>query len=227
MVVGDGEGTVGYGLGKARDVQEAVAKGIEDAKRNIVKVTLRNGTVPHDIKGKFGAGKVLIRAASPGTGVIAGGAMRAVLEAAGVHNCLAKSMGSSNPHNVIKATIEALKELRDANTIARQRGISLDQVFDKPMRHKEVVAVVATPVTAPAEVAKAPVAVAAPVAEVKEAEVMPAVKATFAEVQSAPIAVVPTPVVEAETIAEAVVETPIVEATPEAPAAEAHPTEEV
>jgi small subunit ribosomal protein S5 len=130
VVVGDGNGTVGHGLGKARDVSEAIGKATDDAKKNLIKVPIFNGTIPHDQKGKYGAGKVLIKPASDGTGVIAGGAMRAVLEIAGVHNVLAKSQGSSNPHNVIKATIDALSKLRTPMEIADTRGISVDQVFN-------------------------------------------------------------------------------------------------
>lgn len=130
VVVGDGNGTVGHGLGKARDVSEAISKATDDAKKNLIKVPIFNGTIPHDQKGKYGAGKVLIKPASDGTGVIAGGAMRAVLEIAGVHNVLAKSQGSSNPHNVIKATIDALSKLRTPMEIAGTRGISVDQVFN-------------------------------------------------------------------------------------------------
>lgn len=130
VVVGDGNGTVGHGLGKARDVSEAIGKATDDAKKNLIKVPIFNGTIPHDQKGKYGAGKVLIKPASDGTGVIAGGAMRAVLEIAGVHNVLAKSQGSSNPHNVIKATIDALSKLRTPMEIAGTRGISVDQVFN-------------------------------------------------------------------------------------------------
>jgi small subunit ribosomal protein S5 len=130
VVVGDGSGTVGHGLGKARDVSESIAKAVDDAKKNLVKVPLLHGTIPHEQKGKYGAGKVLIKPASDGTGVIAGGAMRAVLESAGVHNVLAKSQGSSNPHNVVKATIDALRKLRSAQEIASQRGISLEKVYE-------------------------------------------------------------------------------------------------
>jgi small subunit ribosomal protein S5 len=130
VVVGDGKGTVGHGLGKARDVSEAIAKAVDDAKKNLVRVPLYKGTIPHEVKGKFKAGSVLIRPASDGTGVIAGGAMRAVLEIAGVHNVLAKSQGSSNPHNVVKATITALSLLRDPGVIAKQRNISLDKMFN-------------------------------------------------------------------------------------------------
>ncbi len=129
-VVGDGDGTVGHGLGKARDVSEAIAKAVDDAKKNLVKVPIHKGTIPHEQKGKYGAGKVLLKPAADGTGVIAGGAMRAVLEFAGVHNVLAKSMGSSNPHNVIKATIDALSRLRSPYEVARQRNISMEKLFN-------------------------------------------------------------------------------------------------
>jgi len=129
VVVGDGKGTVGHGLGKARDVSESIAKAVDNAKKNMVKIPLYKGTIPHEQKGKYGAGKVLIKPASDGTGVIAGGAMRAVLEIAGVQNVLAKSQGSSNPHNVVKATINALRLLRGPEMIAKQRRIPLDKVF--------------------------------------------------------------------------------------------------
>ena len=130
VVVCDGNGRVGQGLGKARDVTEAITKGMADAKKNMIKVPIINGTIPHEQKGKYGAGKVLIRPASDGTGVIAGGAMRAVLEIAGIHNVLSKSMGSSNPHNVVKATIDALSKLRSPLDVSRQRGISMAKVFN-------------------------------------------------------------------------------------------------
>jgi len=130
VVVGDGAGTVGHGLGKARQVSEAIAKAIEDAKRNLVKVPVHNGTIPHEQNGKFSAAKVFIKPASSGTGVIAGGAMRAVLELAGVHNVLAKSIGSSNPHNVVKATIDALLKLRSPLVIAKQRNVPVGKVFN-------------------------------------------------------------------------------------------------
>ena len=130
VVVGDGNGSVGHGLGKARDVSESIAKAVDAAKKNLIKFPIHHGTIPHEQLGKYGAGKVLIKPASDGTGVIAGGAMRAVLETAGVHNVLAKSQGSSNPHNVVKATIDALTKLRSAQEIARQRGISLSKVYD-------------------------------------------------------------------------------------------------
>ncbi|MEZ4912740.1 MAG: 30S ribosomal protein S5 [Chitinophagales bacterium] len=130
VVVGDGEGSVGHGLGKAREVTDAISKGKDAAMRNMIAVPLRNGTIPHPQIGKFGAGKVLLRPASKGTGVIAGGAMRAVLESAGITDVIAKSLGSSNPHNVIKATLDALIHIRPADQIARERGISLNKVFN-------------------------------------------------------------------------------------------------
>lgn len=130
VVVGDENGTVGHGMGKANEVTEAIAKGIEDAKKNLITVPIINNTIPHEQIGKADGGRVFLKPASEGTGVIAGGAMRAVLESAGIHNVLAKSQGSSNPHNVVKATINALGQLRDANTVARQRGVSLEKVFN-------------------------------------------------------------------------------------------------
>ena len=130
VVVGDGNGTVGHGLGKARDVSEAISKAVDDAKKSLIKVPIFNGTIPHAQKGKYGAGKVFIKPASDGTGVIAGGAMRAVLESAGVTDVLAKSKGSSNPHNVVKATINALTLMRDPYTVAKNRGVDLNKVFN-------------------------------------------------------------------------------------------------
>jgi small subunit ribosomal protein S5 len=130
VVVGDGKGKVGQGLGKAREVSDAISKAVEDAKKNLITVPVIRGTLPHEIKGKFGAGKVLLKPASDGTGVIAGGAMRAVLDMAGVHNVLAKSMGSSNPHNVVKATLDALSKLRTPHQIAKTRRIDLNKVFN-------------------------------------------------------------------------------------------------
>ena len=130
VVVGDENGIVGHGLGKAKEVVEAITKGIDDAKKNLIKVPIARGTVPHTQKGKYGGAKVLLKPASDGTGVIAGGAMRAVLESVGVSNVLAKSQGSSNPHNVVKATIDALSQMRDAVAVAKQRGVGLDKVFN-------------------------------------------------------------------------------------------------
>jgi small subunit ribosomal protein S5 len=130
VVVGDGNGIVGYGLGKANEVTDAITKGIEDAKKNLVRVPVLKGTIPHDQLGKFGGGFVYIKPAAPGTGVIAGGAMRAVLESAGVTDVLAKSKGSSNPHNVVKATIDALVQLRDAIAVSQQRGVKMSKVFN-------------------------------------------------------------------------------------------------
>ena len=130
IVVGDENGIVGHGLGKAKEITEAITKGIENAKKNLIKVPILKGTVPHSQKGKFGGAEVLLKPASEGTGVIAGGAMRSVLESVGIHNVLAKSQGSSNPHNVVKATMDALSQMRDAVTVAKQRGISINQVFN-------------------------------------------------------------------------------------------------
>jgi len=130
VVVGNENGVVGHGLGKANEVTEAIAKGIDDAKKNLIKIPVVNGTIPHEQLGKYGGAQVFIRPAAHGTGVIAGGAMRAVLESVGVHDVLAKSKGSSNPHNVVKATINALVNLRDAYTVAEQRGITVDKVFN-------------------------------------------------------------------------------------------------
>jgi len=130
VVVGDGNGVVGHGLGKSKDVASAIAKAIEDAKKNLVRIPILEATLPHEQKGKFGGAKVFIKPASNGTGVIAGGAVRAVLEAVGIHDVLSKSQGSSNPHNVVKATFDALLQLRSAVSIAKQRGISLEKVFN-------------------------------------------------------------------------------------------------
>jgi len=129
VVVGDGKGIIGYGLGKAGEVTAAIAKGVEAAKKNLVQVPVIKGTVPHEQAAKFGGAEVLIMPASTGTGVVAGGAMRAVLESVGITDCLAKSKGSSNPHNLVKATIAALSEMRDARQVAKNRGISVEKVF--------------------------------------------------------------------------------------------------
>ncbi|TDQ30024.1 MULTISPECIES: 30S ribosomal protein S5 [Tenacibaculum] len=130
VVVGDGNGVVGHGLGKSKDVSSAIAKAVEDAKKNLVRIPILDGTLPHEQKGKFGGAKVFIKPASHGTGVIAGGAVRSVLESVGIKDVLSKSQGSSNPHNVVKATFDALLQLRSAATIAKQRGISLEKVFN-------------------------------------------------------------------------------------------------
>ncbi|MFZ4633667.1 MAG: 30S ribosomal protein S5 [Saprospiraceae bacterium] len=130
VVIGDSKGTVGHGLGKAREVSEAISKAVKDAEKNLIKVPLMNGTIPHEAYGKFDSGRVLIKPAAHGTGVIAGGAMRAVLEIAGVQDVLAKSQGSSNPHNVVKATIKALSLLRSPVEVARQRGRTLEKLFN-------------------------------------------------------------------------------------------------
>ena len=129
VVVGNEDGVIGYGLGKAGEVTAAIAKGVESAKKNLVKVPVIKGTVPHEQSTKFGGAEVFIKPASHGTGVVAGGAMRAVLESVGITDVLAKSKGSSNPHNLVKATILALSEMRDARTIAQNRGISVAKVF--------------------------------------------------------------------------------------------------
>lgn len=129
VVVGDGKGVVGCGLGKAGEVTAAIAKGVEAAKKNLLRVPVINGTVPHGQTAKFGGAEVLVLPASEGTGVVAGGAMRAVLDSVGIKDVLAKSKGSSNPHNLVKATILALAEMRDARTVAQNRGVSLDKVF--------------------------------------------------------------------------------------------------
>ena len=129
VVVGDGKGVIGYGLGKAGEVSAAIAKGVESAKKNLIKVPVLKGTIPHEQAAKFGGARVLVLPAAPGTGVVAGGAMRAVFECVGVTDVLAKSNGSSNPHNIVKATVAALAELRDAHTVAEARKVSLEKVF--------------------------------------------------------------------------------------------------
>ena len=129
VVVGDENGIVGWGLGKANEVQAAIAKGVESAKKNLIKVPVHKGTIPHEQEFKFGGSRIILKPASQGTGVKAGGAMRAVLESVGITDVLAKSKGSSNPHNLVKATIAALGEMRSPSTVAQNRGISVEQVF--------------------------------------------------------------------------------------------------
>ena len=129
VVVGNEDGIVGWGLGKASEVTTAIAKGVDAAKKNLVKIPIHKGTIPHEQLAKFGGARVFLKPATSGTGVKAGGAMRAVLESVGIHDILAKSKGSSNPHNLVKATFNALLELRDAYTVAEHRGVSLEKVF--------------------------------------------------------------------------------------------------
>ena len=130
VVVGDGNGVIGWGLGKAGEVTAAIQKGTDSAKKNLVKIPVLKGTIPHEVETHFGGAQVLLKPAAPGTGLKAGGAMRAVLESAGIVDLIAKSKGSSNPHNLVKATIKALSEIRDAYTIAGDRGVSMDKVFN-------------------------------------------------------------------------------------------------
>ncbi len=130
VVVGNGKGVVGIGLGKAGEATDAIKKGRDDAKKNLIKVPVLNGTVPHEIYTKYGASRIIIKPGAPGTGVLAGGAMRAVLETAGIKNVLGKSHGSSNPHNVVKATLKALLSIRDPYSVAKSRGITLEKLFN-------------------------------------------------------------------------------------------------
>jgi len=129
VVVGDGKGYVGVGFGKANEVTDAITKATEDAKKNLVRIPIVKGTIPHTLVGKFGAARVLLKPASPGTGIIAGGAVRAIMDSAGVKDVLAKLIGSSNPHNVVKATMRALTSMRDAYMVARRRGVSVQELF--------------------------------------------------------------------------------------------------
>ncbi len=133
VVVGDRNGHVGYGLGKANEVSDAISKGTDNARKNLVRVPILRHTLPHEVKAKYGAAKVFLKPASPGTGVIAGGPVRAIMEAAGVQDVLSKSIGSSNPHNVVKATMEALKSLMDAPAIARRRGLTTQELFNRSL----------------------------------------------------------------------------------------------
>ena len=130
VVVGDGNGIIGFGLGKSGEVPDAIRKGIEDAKKNLIKVPLNKRTIPHEQEAKFGGARVFMKPAAPGTGVKAGGAMRAVFESVGIQNVLAKSKGSSNPHNLVKATVTALTQMRDAYTVAGLRGVPMSKVFN-------------------------------------------------------------------------------------------------
>lgn len=132
VVVGDGKGHVGIGLGKANEVTDSISKGSEAAKKNLVRIPVSRGTITHEIVGKYGAGRVFLKPAAPGTGVIAGGTVRAIMEAVGVTDVLTKSRGSANPHNVVKATMAALESLMDVSSVSRKRGLSIAQVFNTP-----------------------------------------------------------------------------------------------
>ena len=129
VVVGNGEGVIGYGLGKANQVPDAITKGIDNARKQLFKVQIINNTITHEVTGKYGTGRVFMKPASPGTGIIAGGPVRAVMELAGIQNVLTKSLGTSNPHNVVKATVQGLKSLMDAYSVARKKGIPINQIY--------------------------------------------------------------------------------------------------
>src|SRR5512144_1040743 len=158
VVVGDSAGHVGYGMGKAREVSSAIKKGVEAAKKNVVRVPLteKGATIPHTVTGRFGSGSVLLKPASEGTGVIAGGAVRAVITAAGIQNILTKSLGSTTAHNVVKATVDALLRLKAPERVAKLRGRALEDIVDQPAKAEKPAAAAPAPAAAPAEEPAAP-----------------------------------------------------------------------